>query len=221
MQQPGSTVSNDVATRIALRTLAARGTDYSDEVRRLLDAGREVMRQNGTTAKARVADIVTAAGLSNDAFYRHFASKEALVAAILEDGAERLASYLHHQMEKETTPEGKVRRWIEGVLSQAADDEIATATLAVLWNAGNDANRLNDPSTSARLAPLLHEPLRQLGSTDAELDALLAAYAIIGKLNDYLWQRTRPTPAETEGMLAFCVSAVKNNAPMAPEPSDG
>ncbi|MGZ4759005.1 MAG: TetR/AcrR family transcriptional regulator, partial [Acidimicrobiales bacterium] len=45
---------SDVATRIARRTLAARGPDYSSEVRRLLDAGREVMRKNGTTSRARV-----------------------------------------------------------------------------------------------------------------------------------------------------------------------
>lgn len=39
------------------------------------------------------ADIVAAAGLSNDTFYRHVSSKDALVAAILEDGAERLCGY--------------------------------------------------------------------------------------------------------------------------------
>jgi AcrR family transcriptional regulator len=91
-------LKNDVAARIARRALAKRGADYESEVRRLLDAALEVMRQGGTTSRARVADIVAAAGLSNDAFYRHFPSKDALVAALLEDGAERLASYVAHQM---------------------------------------------------------------------------------------------------------------------------
>src|SRR5207253_635888 len=99
-------------------------------------AGLEVMRARGTDGRPRVADIVAAAGLSNDAFYRHFPSKEALVNAIIEDGAERLRGYLAHQMDKAPTPELKVRRWVEGVLAQAADDELASATLAVLWNAG-------------------------------------------------------------------------------------
>src|SRR5919201_691586 len=96
---------DDVAERIAQQTLAKRGPDYEGEVRRLLDVGLEVMRKCGTSSRPRVADIVAAAGLSNDAFYRHFSSKDALVAAILEDGAERLGSYLAHQMEKEPTPE--------------------------------------------------------------------------------------------------------------------
>src|SRR5688572_14130219 len=129
--------ADDVAQRIAQRAMAKRGAAYASEVRRLLDAGIEVMRRCGTESRPRVADIVAEAGLSNDAFYRHFASKDALVSAILEDGTERLSSYVAHLMTGEATPEGKVRRWVEGVLSQAADDEIASTTLAVLWNAGS------------------------------------------------------------------------------------
>ena len=104
----------------------------------------------GTESRPRVADIVAAAGLSNDAFYRHFASKDALVAAILEDGTERLGSYVAHQMEARRPPQGKVRRWVEGVLSQAADDEIASTTLAVLWNAGSIRG---DPASGPPLRP--------------------------------------------------------------------
>jgi len=203
----------DVAQRIAQRTLAARAPDYSTEVRRLLDAGREVMRRNGTTGKARVADIVAASGLSNDAFYRHFSSKDALVAAILEDGTARLQSYLVHQMEKEATPEGQVRRWVEGVLAQATDEDAAATTLAVLWNAGswNVASSLErpaGPSANAPLATLLWEPFRALGSADPELDASLVGHAIVGKLSDYLWQGTRPSRAERAQLVAFSVRSV-------------
>src|SRR5690348_17378855 len=118
---------NDVAARIAQRTLAKREAGYASEVRRLLDAALEVMRQCGTDSRPRVADIVAAAGLSNDAFYRHFPSKDALVGAILDDGNERLGAYVAHQMTKAHTPEGKVRRWVEGVMSQA-DGDIAAST---------------------------------------------------------------------------------------------
>ena len=143
-------------------------------MRRLLDAGLEVMARCGTTSRPRVADIVEAAGLSNDAFYRHFRSKDALVAAILDDGAERLHGYLAHQMAKEATPEEQVRRWVEGVLAQA-DDEIAATTLAVLWNGGaaGDGTTAGRHFASATLATLLHGPFAALGSDDPELDASL------------------------------------------------
>ena len=195
-----------VAARIAQRTLARRETRYAGEVRRLLDAALTVMRSCGTSSRPRVADIVAAAGLSNDAFYRHFPSKDALVAALLEDGTERLRSYLVHQMAKEATPEGRVRRWVEGVLAQAADEDIAATTLAVLWNGGSVGEGLpaGRPSASRPLAVLLHAPFAELGSPAPELDASLAAHAVVGQLSDFLWQRTRPSPAQIDHVAHVC-----------------
>jgi AcrR family transcriptional regulator len=165
------------------------------------------MDRCGTTSRPRVADIVAAAGLSNDAFYRHFASKDALVAALLEDGADRLVSYLAHQMSKESTPEGKVRRWVEGVFSQA-DEEIAATTLAILWNGGGVAQEASGRHfASGPLASLLRDPLAALGSTSPEVDAALCAHAVLGKLTDYLWQRAQPTAAETDHVVDFCLAA--------------
>jgi AcrR family transcriptional regulator len=200
---------NDVAARIAQRSLAKRGADYTSEIRRLLDAALEVMRQGGMASRPRVADIVAAAGLSNEAFYRHFPSKNALVAALLEDGADRLARYVAHQMGKEPTPEGKVRRWVEGVLSQTRE-EIAAPTLAVLWNGGSIGESLGSGrhSASVPLAALLHEPFAELGSANPDMDASLAAHAALGTISDYLWQRATPSPAEVDHITEFCLRAV-------------
>jgi AcrR family transcriptional regulator len=203
-------VANSVAARIAQRTLAKREVEQAGEVRRLLDAALDVMRRCGTTSRPRVADIVRVAELSNDAFYRHFPSKDALVAAILEDGTERLRSYLAHQMAKETTPQDKVRRWVEGVLSQAADEDIAATTLAVLWNSGSLGEGLTPgrPSASGPLATLLREPFAELGSADPDLDAALVAHGTVGKLSDDLWEGARPTRAEIEHVADFYLAAV-------------
>ena len=146
-------------------------------------------------SRPRVADIVAAAGLSNEAFYRHFRSKDALVTAIFEDGGEHLRSYLAHQLAKEATPEAQVRRWVDGVLAQASGD-IATTTLAVLWNGGSVGGGLaaGRHFANAPLASLLHEPFAALGSDAPEFDAALATHATLGKLSDCLWQGHEPTP---------------------------
>jgi AcrR family transcriptional regulator len=207
-----------VAERIARQTLAKRGGEYASEVRRLLDAGLEVMKRCGTSSRPRVSDIVAAAGLSNDAFYRHFRSKDRLVVAILEDGAERLVSYLGYQMSKEHTPEGQVRRWVKGILSQA-DDDIAASTRAVLWNAGIVGGGLASGRhfASAPLASLLHEPFAALGSDDPTLHASLAAHATLGHLTDCLWQQVVPSASEVERTTRFCLRAASG----APNPSTG
>ncbi len=200
------TPPKDVAARVAANTLAKRGPNYTDEVRRLLDAAFAVMGEHGTTGRVRVADIVARAGMSNDTFYRHFPSKDALVVALLEDGTERLASYIEHQMGKESTPEGKVRRWVEGVMSQTRE-QAADTTLAVLWNgtsvgAGVTAGRYD---ASVPLGALLVEPFAALGSSTPEMDASLAAHATLGKVSDYLWAGTRPQRDEIERITEFCI----------------
>jgi len=200
------TPPRDVAARVAANTLAKRGLHYTDEVRRLLDAAFAVMGEHGTTARVRVADIVARAGMSNDTFYRHFPSKDALVVALLEDGTERLASYISHQMGKEVTPQAKVRRWVEGVMSQTSE-HAADATLAVLWNGssigtGGTAGRHN---ASVPLAALLIEPFTVLGSATPAMDASLAAHATLGKVSDYLWAGIRPNRDEIEHITEFCL----------------
>jgi len=198
-----------VADRIVRRSLAKREGEYAEEVQRLLDAGLEVMQKCGTSSRPRVADIVAAAGLSNEAFYRHFRSKDALVTAILEEGADRLRSYLTHQLAKEPTPEGKVRSWVEGILGQA-DSKIAATTLAVLWNGGGAAGGLSVGRhfASSPLASLLHEPFAALGSDSPEADATLAAHATLGILSDYLWRQVEPTRVDVDRVTAFCLRAV-------------
>jgi AcrR family transcriptional regulator len=201
--------ADDLASRIAQRSLAKRGANYATEVRRLLDAALEVIRERGTTSRPRVSDIVSAAGLSNEAFYRHFSSKDALVAALLEDGTARLRAYVDHQMSKESTAEAKVRRWVEGVLTQATGDTAET-TRAVSWNAGSlgEDSVQGSLSASGPMASLLVKPFAELGSVDPEFDASLAAHAALGKLTDYLWQRVEPSRAEIDHISEFCLRTI-------------
>ncbi|MEV5647153.1 TetR/AcrR family transcriptional regulator [Nocardia sp. NPDC052254] len=201
---------DDIATRIAQRALAQRGAAYAEEVRRLLDAGLAVMRRCGTSARPRVADIVAAAGLSNDAFYRHFASKDALVAALLEDGTSRLLGYLGHRMSRSTSPEDAVREWVAGVLAQGVG-EVAATTRAVMWNAGGLAQGLvtGPPEANARLAAPLGAPFAELGCAEPEFVATLAAHAAVGHLAESLWQQVEPGVADIERVTAFCLRAAR------------
>ncbi len=198
---------NEVSARIADRALETRRAGYEDEIRRLIDAGRTVMRRNGVARRSRVADIVEQAGLSNEAFYRHFPSKDALVAAIIEDGAARLRAYLAHQMAKGDDPAGQVERWVRGVLHQAADEDAAATTLAVLYNAGASAGQPGPSPASTPLSTLLRGPFVMLGCPDPDLTATLVGHAVVGRLGDHLWNGTRPAEAEADEVVAFALAA--------------
>ena len=209
----GSLTTDAVAKRVAQQTLAPREAGYVDEVQRLLDAGLAVMLRAGTSSSPRVADIVREAKLSNDAFYRHFASKEDLVAAIVEAGAARLVSYLRHQMAKGRSPQAQLRRWIEGIMAQAGDPEVAEPTRAVLWNGSRTAGLPGGrgDTSHAPLAALLIDPLTALGSDDAVRDASAVVQTVMGRMHELLWQRTEPSQDDIEHLVAYCLAGVRRS----------
>jgi AcrR family transcriptional regulator len=211
----GLDAADAIVARTTQRALARRQAAYTDEVRRLLDAGLAVMRQSGTTKSPRVSDIVEAAGLSRDAFYRHFASKEDLVAAIVEAGADRLVSYVRHQLVKEHDPAEQLRRWVEAIMSQATNPEVAHSTRAVLWNGGrvSDHSRPEAVTSNAALADLIVEPIAALGSPDPERDAIAAAHATMGVMEYFLWRVVTPTGADIANLVRFCTAAVQPPPP--------
>jgi AcrR family transcriptional regulator len=202
-------VGPDVVERIAARSAAARSAGYADEVRRLLDAGLIVMRRLGTGASPRVADVVTEAGLSNDAFYRHFAGKDEFVTAIIDAGTERLERQLAERMRTSADPATQVRLWVESMMNQAVDGDVAEVVRVVVWNAyrvGDDTRRRG--AGRERLARLLIAPLRALGSDDPERDALLACYACMLRMEEFLWRREVPGPDDIEHVVSFCLRGV-------------
>ncbi|WP_245669526.1 TetR/AcrR family transcriptional regulator [Nocardia speluncae] len=194
--------------RIARKAVAEREAEYAGEIRRLLDAALDQVRRGGPHARPRVADIVAAAGLSNDAFYRHFRSKDALMAAVLADGVERLADYVAHRMSKQARPERRVRSWVAAILAQA-EPASAADTRAVLCQTGAlgvDLVSGQAGSAPQRLAALLYEPFGQLGVREPEHCAGLVAYAVVGKLSEYLWSNVEPASEEVERLAGFCLS---------------
>jgi AcrR family transcriptional regulator len=213
MQNASLSGRSTVAERVAQRALAHRSAAYAQEVRLLLDAGLVVIRRCGTSSRPRVSDIVAEAGLSNDAFYRHFSSKDALITALIQDGAEVLLGYLSHQMAKQGSAERRLRCWVEGIMAQA-EEEVAATTVAVLWNAGSmgDGAAAGRHFAAAPLAALLQAPLHELGSTDPQFDAALVSHAVLGTLSDHLWQRTTPTGAQLDHLVAFACATARSRA---------
>ena len=115
------------------RALAARSSRqgrtrqpevYQDERQRLLAAGMRVIVECGSV-EPRVADIVRSAGLSNKAFYRHFRSKDELLLAILEEGMRARVREFDERLERGRSATERVRIWVECVLEQAVNQQLA------------------------------------------------------------------------------------------------
>ena len=202
--RPTAETDDSLVEQAVRRSLQSREEAVRAEVQRLLDATLVVIRRTGVEVPPKVADIVAEAGLSNQAFYRHFASRDDLLAAVAEAGAQRLVSYLEHQMGKVTDPTDQLRAWVRGVLDQAAKPAVARDTRAVVSSARRSTRPI---AVSPATAILLVEPLRRIGSPDPERDSEVVAAAVFGRLEYHLWVRP-PSDEDAEHLVAFCLAAV-------------
>ncbi|HEY2811939.1 MAG TPA: TetR/AcrR family transcriptional regulator [Acidimicrobiales bacterium] len=92
-----------------------RRYETAEELQLLFDAAFEVMRQKGYQ-DVTVGDILAAAGVSTRSFYRHFASKEELLAAMFGRDAEQFAAAIARRVDAAPTPRAAVVVWIDEIL---------------------------------------------------------------------------------------------------------
>ncbi|MGQ0803352.1 MAG: TetR/AcrR family transcriptional regulator [Actinomycetota bacterium] len=197
-----------VADRAVSRSLAARHEAYSDEVRRLVEAGYAVMRRTGGV-DPRVGDIVREAGLSNQAFYRHFRGKDELLLAVLDDGRRRLVGYLEHRLAGIDDAREQVRAWIEGVIEQARHRDAAENTRPFALGAARLADRFPEEILHSRelvLAPL-RTAVESIGG-DPQRDADAIYELVIGSMNEALVQRTAPSDEDVAHLVEFALKGI-------------
>ena len=180
---------------VAARTLRDRSDAYAGEIRRLLDATYAVMRRTGEL-DPRVSDIVAEAGLSNQAFYRHFPSKDELLVAVLADGQRRLVATLDERMRDAAPGAPRVRAWVEVVLAQARRPAAAANTRPFAINGLRLADRYPAEWGASRdelIAPLRAAIDEAGGDPD---DAELVYHLAMGTMQDALVRRQPPTDAD-------------------------
>ena len=199
-------MQNDVLARAVDRPLAGKRRAAAQDVRRLVDAGLVVIRRHGGL-DPKVSEIVREAGLSNQAFYRHFASKDELLLAILAEGRRELLAFLERRMAAEPRPIDQAKRWIEGVLAQARNAKAASATRPFAVNAARLARDF--PDEVAASADALKAPLRNAlaaaDTRDPGRDADAIYLLAFGAMERHLVAGTRPTDAEADHLIAFAL----------------
>jgi AcrR family transcriptional regulator len=91
--------------------------------RKILAAASTTLREQGVRGLS-IAAVLERAALGTRAFYRHFDSKDQLVAALLLEMARAEERRLRRRMASATTEIDAVAAWIDGRLDLAFDDKI-------------------------------------------------------------------------------------------------
>ena len=193
------------------RALDDRQREATEEVERILAAAVRVMERVAPEAP-RVSDIVAEACSSNKAFYRYFAGKDDLILAVMERGVAIVVSYLQHQMAKESRPEDKVARWIEGTLAQVAEPDLVSKSRAAAGQMSTATNwRTVDQEMMWPMRDLLLDPIAALGSSDVERDVEAVFCCTAATLRRYMGSAERPGPDDVAHVVRFCLSGLGAN----------
>jgi AcrR family transcriptional regulator len=170
------------------------------------------MKRNGDF-DPRVNQILREAGLSNQAFYRHFRSKDEFLLAVLDDGVRELVSYLQHRMEGNESATARIRSWTRGILAQALDPEAADATRPFVVPQARLAERFPEEVADSvrQLTALLAEAIAEglatgeLAGGDPERDARAIYDLAMGWLQRMLVEDATVSAEDAEHLLEFAM----------------
>jgi AcrR family transcriptional regulator len=208
-----------MAEQAVQRSLEGRRAAVTSEIGRLVDAALALIQRTGEI-EPRVSEIVREAGLSNQAFYRHFRSKSELLVAVLDRGIALLASYLQHRMEGAATPTDRVREWVRGMLEQALSPQGAAATRPFVLARG----RLSEtfPQEVTRSEQQLTAPLRaaiaaaaaagELPGANAEQDAEALYHLTMGWMQARILEGGGASRADAAALETFALAGLTRNA---------
>ena len=206
-----SPLTETLARRAVERTVADRQAEFAQEMRRIVEATYGLIERTGSLDPS-LRDILADTGLSTQAFYRLFRSKDELLLVLLDDGRRRLVDYLAGRMAAETLPTDKVRAWIEGVLAQASTPKSAERTRPFLANEDrlSELFPVEQRESVDLLVDLLVQPLTDAtpadGSPDAPRRDAEAIYRLVfGLLHAHLIQRSRPSADTIGHTVRFCM----------------
>lgn len=191
---------------LVARSLAGRQEQVEAEMGRLIDATYTVIARRGRIDPS-VRAILAEANMSNQAFYRHFRSKDELLLLMLDEGRRALASYLAHRMDGLDDPIERVAEWVRGVLAQAADPDAATRTRPFVV----DVERLHQLFPAQQQASEQHliEQLAEALTAKASHWAQPVYLVTFGSLEQHLRTESAPTRDEVEQLVRFVQAGIR------------
>jgi len=203
------------------RSLARRRAAAQDEVERLVAAAFRVIERTGHL-EPKVSEILREAGLSNQAFYRHFRGKHELLVTVLDEGIRGLAAYLEQRMAGVDDPAEAARAWIRGMAAQALDEDGARASRPFALARGRLAESFpaEVAGSERRVAAPLRDALaRGLASgrmpeVDPETESEALYHLMMGWVEARLVEDEAPSAAEVERLEAFALAGLQRGAPL-------
>jgi AcrR family transcriptional regulator len=190
------------------------GDETLEHARLLVEAAFRVAAATGN-ADPPVRPILREAGLSRQAFYRCFESKDELMANVLAEGRRILADYLTARVAKAATPEEKVRAWVTGVMRQAQAASAVERTRPFILTPAERVRSSSDTSETARILSHMLEEAIAAGvaegsweSADPATDALIIHDFVFASMHRHLLSDQRPSRETSQRLADFALRGI-------------
>jgi AcrR family transcriptional regulator len=201
-----------LADRAVQRTVAGRRAEYGAEMQRIVDTTFALVQRTGSIEPS-MREILAEAGLSTQAFYKYFSSKDELMLALLDEGRRRLVDTLERRMSQATAPAEQVRAWVEGVLAQATNAGAASRTRPWVLSEQRLAELFPAEQRASvdLLVGLLRDPIARLRGRNRKMprDEATAADMVyqltFAVLRSHLVAGTKPNAKESQALVDFCL----------------
>ena len=180
--------------------------------RAILTAASKCVREQGVRGLS-IASVLDRAGLSTRAFYRHFESKDQLVAAVFLEMAGVEMRRLRRKMAAAATPVEAVAAWIDGRLDLAFDENIKSDLRRLSLEAQSQmfaSPELIQPAYAMMLEPLVEQLRHGLDhGVFRDIDPAIEAQSIQGVVwasTERQWAAGDCERADMRGRaLRFCL----------------
>jgi len=178
----------------------------------LVDAAAKVIREQGVRGLS-VAGVLSRAGMSTRAFYRHFDSKDELVTTVFLEMARAETRRLKRKMDAAADPSDGVVAWIDGRLDLAFNERIRSDLRQISLEAQTQmfaAPELVGDAYSEILTPLIDQLERGMrggcfSGIDPRADALSIHGAVWASVERQWTTGDCDRAAVREQVVRFCM----------------
>lgn len=186
------------------------------EIRREILAAAAAALQEQGVAGLSVAAVLEQAGLSTRAFYRHFGSKDELLAAVFLTAARAETQRLRRRMTAAPTDVEAVEAWIDARLDLAFDDSVRSDLRRLSLQAQSQAlaaPNLIQPAYAEMLLPLREALERGVAhgvfrGVDPEHDARFIHGVVWAGIDRHWTTGDSDRSGLREHILRFCLQAL-------------
>jgi AcrR family transcriptional regulator len=154
-------------------------SDAQQNRERILVAAKEAFTQSGSNAS--LDDIAKQAGVGPGTLYRHFPSREELLKAVYQAGAEKLAK-AGQQFADTLPPVEALRAWMMLFVDYIADKQIIAPALNALLDDPHKLYEASYPQIWEAIRALVKRAIKS-GDIRKDLDAIDLLRALVGVAN--------------------------------------